>query len=99
MTTGTGGTTRPPARRTGRGTLEPRDDRMSVYWPPAVTGLFLLVLLLAFAGIPSRFFPSATPSPLPSVPLPSVSIPVSPSIEIIPPSGSPSVLPSPTPAP
>ena len=99
MTTGTSGTTRPPARRSGRGTVEPREDRISVYWTLGVTGLFVLILLLSLAGIPSRFFPAATPAPLPSVPVPSVSIPVSPSIEIIPPSGSPSVSPAPSPAP
>lgn len=59
---------------------------MAVFWTIAVTALFALLLLLALVGVPSRFFPGPTVAPLPSQPLPSFSIPVSPSIEVIPPS-------------
>ncbi len=91
-----GGAGRPPGRRAaGRGALEPREDRIAAYWTLGVTGLFALVLVLSLAGVPSRFFAAATPTAVPSVPVPSVTIPVSPSIEIIPPSVSPSVSPAP----
>ena len=91
---------RQPARRgVAKGALEPREDKVSAYWTLGITGLFTLILVLAFLGLPSRFFAGATATPLPSVPVsPSVSIPIPSSLEVIPPSVSPSVTPVPSPA-
>ena len=113
MTSSGGTRSTTPARKSGggRGALEPREDPISAYWTLAVAGLFALVLVLSFLGLPSRLLEAATPSVTPSVPgSPSVSIPTSPSIEVIPPSSvtptptgspatSPAASPSPTPDP
>ena len=49
-----------------RGALRPRHDRLAVPWILAVITIFVLVILLAGLGIPSRFAPEPTPSPTPS---------------------------------
>jgi hypothetical protein len=53
-----------PPRATGyRGTLPPRNDRLAVPWVIAVVAVFVLVFVLAFAGIPSKLFPTPTETP------------------------------------
>ena len=54
-----------------RGALPERVDRLARPWVIAVIAIFLLMLVLAFAGIPSRLTPEPTPVPLPSVNAPS----------------------------
>lgn len=68
-----------------RGSLPPRKDRLAAPWVLFVTGLFLLVVVLSIAGIPSRFLASPSPTPIPSIQpsasftlLPSASLEVSP---------------------
>jgi hypothetical protein len=62
-----------PTRAPGyRGSLPTREDRMAKPWVLTVIGVFLLVMALSIAGIPSRFTPEETPVPLPSN-LPSLS--------------------------
>ncbi len=57
-----------PKREPGyRGSLPPREDRLARPWILIVLGIFVLILLLSIAGIPSRFFPEPTPVPLPSL--------------------------------
>ena len=74
-----------------RGTLPPREDRLARAWVIAVGVVFVLIFVLALAGIPSRLFPEPTVEPFPSVPpLPSASASASASGEPEPePSGSP----------
>lgn len=74
-----------------RGTLPPREDRLARAWIIAVGVIFVLIFVLALAGIPSRLFPEPTVEPLPSVPaLPTASASASASGEPEPePSGSP----------
>ena len=71
-----------PARDVGyRGSLPPRDDRLARPWILSVIGLFVLILVLSLAGLPSRLFPEPTPAPIPSFslePLPSSTVPASP---------------------
>lgn len=63
-----------PRREGGyRGSLAPRNDRLARPWVIAVIALFVLMLLLAAVGVPSRLFPEPSGVPLPSVPAPSVS--------------------------
>jgi hypothetical protein len=66
------------AREVGyRGSLPPRDDRIARPWVLAVAAIFVLILLLAWAGLPSRLIPEPTPAPVPSFslePLPSASV-------------------------
>lgn len=50
-----------------RGSLPPRTDRMALPWLATVVAVFVLVFLLAFLGVPSRFFPSPSIEPNPSV--------------------------------
>ena len=68
-------TTNDPKREPGyRGSLPPREDRLARPWILAVLGIFVLVIVLSVAGIPSRFIPDPTPVPLPSLaPIPSES--------------------------
>ena len=68
-------TTNDPKREPGyRGSLPPREDRLARPWILAVLGIFVLVIVLSVAGIPSRFIPDPTPVPLPSLaPIPSQS--------------------------
>jgi hypothetical protein len=54
-----------------RGALPERVDRLARPWVIAVIATFALMLILAFAGIPSRLTPEPTPVPLPSVNAPS----------------------------
>jgi hypothetical protein len=57
-----------------RGALPPRDDRLARPWILVVLGIFVLIIVLSIAGIPSRFVPEPTPRPIPSLaPLPSES--------------------------
>jgi len=53
----------PPRAPGYRGTLPPRNDRLAVPWVITVVAVFVLVFVLAFAGIPSKLFatPSASP--------------------------------------
>ncbi len=57
-----------------RGSLPPREDRLARPWILAVFAIFVLVFVLSFLGVPSRFIPEPTPVPLPSVPAPSASV-------------------------
>jgi hypothetical protein len=61
---------RPPGYR---GSLPPRNDRLGGPWVIGVLVAFVLIFVLSFAGLPSRFFPAATASPIPSELLPSIS--------------------------
>lgn len=66
------GKPRDPPRDPGyRGSLPPRVDHLARPWVLSVLGIFVLILVLAFAGIPSRLIPQPTLVPLPSVPAPS----------------------------
>jgi hypothetical protein len=64
-----------PKREPGyRGSLPPRDDGLARPWILAVIGIFVLVIVLSVAGVPSRFIPDPTPFPTPSsTPVPSES--------------------------
>lgn len=56
-----------------RGSLPSRDDRLARPWILAVFGIFVLVFVLSFLGVPTRLFPEPTLAPLPSIPVPSAS--------------------------
>jgi hypothetical protein len=43
-------------------------DRLAPIWVGVVSGILILVFVLAALGLPSRLFPE--PTPLPSFPLP-----------------------------
>jgi hypothetical protein len=74
MTKSTTTTTEPKREPGYRGALPPREDRLARPWILTVLGIFVLIVLLSLAGIPSRFIPDPTPVPLPSLaPAPSVS--------------------------
>jgi hypothetical protein len=77
-------TTNDPKREPGyRGSLPPREDRLARPWIVAVLGIFVLIIVLSVAGIPSRIIPDPTPVPLPSVaPIPSESASPSGSVEV-----------------
>lgn len=61
-----------PRRPAGyRGSLAERQDHLARPWVITVIAIFLLMLVLAFAGLPSRLTAEPTPPPLPSVPFPS----------------------------
>ncbi|MGH2444926.1 MAG: hypothetical protein ACRDGD_02630 [Candidatus Limnocylindria bacterium] len=69
-------TSNEPKRAPGyRGALPTRDDRLARPWLLLVIGVFVLIFVLSFLGIPSRLFPEATPIPLPSNPPASSSAP------------------------
>lgn len=53
---------RPPAAGY-RGSLPPRNDHLATPWVVAVVAVFVLVLVLSFAGLPSKLFPAASPNP------------------------------------
>jgi hypothetical protein len=92
-------TTTDPKREPGyRGALPPRDDRLARPWIVIVLGIFVLIIVLSVAGIPSRFIPEPTPIPIPSLaPLPSESPSAEPSASAsAEPSGSASAEPSPS---
>jgi hypothetical protein len=85
-----------PKRPTGvggagyRGTLPPRGDRLARPWLVVVAGIFVLILVLSFVGVPSRLIPDPTPFPLTSIP-PASSESPSPTLDgSPPPSASPS---------
>ena len=48
------------------GSLPPRDDSLARPWILIVLGIFVLIVVLSLAGIPSRFAPEPTPIPVPS---------------------------------
>lgn len=62
MTTPTTEPTREPGYR---GSLPPRQDRLAKPWLMIVAGIFVLIIVLSFAGVPSRFTPDPTPIPTP----------------------------------
>ena len=68
-------TTNEPRRESPgyRGALPLRDDRLAKPWILTVIGIFILVMVLSIAGIPSRFTPEPTPFAPPSIPAPSAS--------------------------
>jgi cytoskeletal protein RodZ len=98
-----------PKREPGyRGSLPPRQDRLAKPWILTVAGIFVLIIVLSIAGVPSAFFPDPTPLPTP-VATPSPSADASAEASESPdasesaepsdsaePSGSPSVEPSPS---
>ena len=49
-----------------RGSLPPKEDRLARPWILIVIGIFVLIILLSIAGVPSRFIPDPTPLPTPS---------------------------------
>ena len=57
-----------------RGSLPPRVDHLARPWVLTVLAAFILILVLALAGIPTRLIPEPTAVPLPSVPAPSASV-------------------------
>ena len=64
-----------------RGSLPPRNDHIARPWVITVIAIFVLIFLLAIAGLPSRLLPTATPAPIPSFspqPVPSSSVAASP---------------------
>lgn len=68
-----------PNRPAGyRGTLPAREDRLARPWLIAVAAIFVLIFVLAFLGVPSRFIPDPTPVPLPTSPVPTQTIDPSP---------------------
>jgi hypothetical protein len=61
-----------PSRAPGyRGALPPRHDRLARPWVATVIVAFLLMLVLAGLGIPSRLLPAPSVAPIPSIPFPS----------------------------
>jgi hypothetical protein len=57
-----------PDRAGYRGTLPPKEDHLARPWLLVVAGIFVLIFVLAFLGIPSRLIPDPTPVPLPTTP-------------------------------
>jgi hypothetical protein len=53
-----------------RGALPERGDRLARPWVVTVIAIFVLMFVLALAGVPSSLIPESSPTPLP---LPSVS--------------------------
>ena len=98
-------TTNEPRRESPgyRGALPTREDRLAKPWILTVAGIFVLVMVLSIAGIPSRFVPDPTAIPLPSIPVPSASAEASegatPSEEPSPSASGSSASPSPSPTP
>jgi hypothetical protein len=70
-----------PKREPGyRGSLPPREDGLARPWILVVLGIFVLIVILSLAGVPSRFIPEPTPLPTPSsTPVPSESASAEPS--------------------
>ena len=63
-----------------RGSLPPRKERLAAPWVVVAWVVFVLIFALAFAGVPTKLFPEATPSPIPPVSVaPSASSRASPS--------------------
>jgi hypothetical protein len=63
---GSGGAAAPQRAPGYRGSLPPRHDRLARPWLAAVAALFVLIFVLAFAGLPSRLFPAPSVEPIPS---------------------------------
>jgi hypothetical protein len=61
-----GGSTGPQRAPGYRGALPPRRDHLARPWLAVVAVLFVLIFVLAFAGLPSRFFPAPSVEPIPS---------------------------------
>jgi hypothetical protein len=57
-----------------RGSLPPRVDRLARPWVLSVLAAFVLIFVLAFAGIPTRLFPRPSLVPVPSIPTPTSSV-------------------------
>jgi hypothetical protein len=57
-----------PDRAGYRGTLPPREDRLARPWLLVVAGIFVLIFVLSFLGVPSRLIPDPTPVPVPTTP-------------------------------
>jgi hypothetical protein len=86
MTTPTTEPTREPGYR---GSLPPRQDRLAKPWLVTVAGIFVLIIVLSIAGVPSRFIPDPTPVPTPiATPAPSVESSASASEEASPSAGA-----------
>jgi hypothetical protein len=98
-------TTNEPRRESPgyRGALPTREDRLAKPWLLTVAGIFVLVIVLSIAGIPSRLIPEPTTDPLPSIPVPSASAEATaeatPSEEPSPAASGSSASPSPSPTP
>ena len=75
QSSGTSGSTPRPAGQRRAPPSGVPDDRRSRIWALAVPGIFVLILVLALIGIPSRLFPQPTPEPLPSIPAPVTAAP------------------------
>lgn len=59
---------RPQPSESGyRGALPPQDDTLARPWVLTVIAIFVLILVLSVLGVPSRFMPEATPTPVPSI--------------------------------
>ncbi|HEX2882935.1 MAG TPA: hypothetical protein VHQ42_00010 [Candidatus Limnocylindria bacterium] len=72
-----------PTREPGyRGALPTRDDRLARPWLIVVAGIFVLIFVLSFLGLPSSLVPDPTPVPLPSTPAASGSVDASPSASV-----------------
>jgi hypothetical protein len=63
---GSGGAAAPQRAPGYRGSLPPRHDRLARPWLAIVAALFVLIFVLAFAGLPSRLFPAPSVEPIPS---------------------------------
>jgi hypothetical protein len=46
-----------------RGSLPPRKDRLAAPWVVVAAVVFVLIFIVAFAGVPSKLFPQPTPGP------------------------------------
>lgn len=65
-------TTESPREPGYRGSLPPRQDRLAKPWLMIVAGIFVLIIVLSIAGIPSSLIPDPTPVPTPiATPTPS----------------------------
>ncbi len=63
-----------PTRAPGyRGALPPRQDHLARPWVITVLAAFVLMIVLAGIGIPSKLIPTPSVGPLPSIPFPSAS--------------------------
>lgn len=69
-------TTESPREPGYRGSLPPRQDRLAKPWLMIVAGIFVLIIVLSIAGIPSSLIPDPTPVPTPiATPTPSAAEP------------------------
>jgi hypothetical protein len=73
---------RPPRPGTAggyRGALAPRDDMLAAPWLAIVITIFVMMFVLAFLDVPSRFFAEEVPPPV--TPAPTLDISPEPSPE------------------